>query len=222
MNDIAGALAAETERVAAFLSGLTPEDWAKPTRCAPLTVRELAVHALRGAYRIIDTLSRPALEGEPERDGVSYFRYDAAAVGKGVVDRAMAESKDRAADADIAAEWNAMWDRAIAVARDHAADDPLISAVPGTIRLREFLRTRCVEVTIHAMDLRDAAGLGPDPTPDGLEAACDVLRGLLGKDLRPLGVDEVRFALTGTGREKLTDDERELLGSLGDRFPLLQ
>jgi hypothetical protein len=49
-----------------------------------------------------------------------------------------------------------------------------------------------------------------------------VLRGLLGADLRPLGVDEVRFALAGTGRADLTDAERGVLGPLADSFPLLQ
>ena len=50
------------------------------------------------------------------------------------------------------------------------------------------------------MDLRHALGLDPDPTPGGLEATCDVFRGLLGADLRPLGMDDVRFALNGNGR----------------------
>ncbi|MEX2393289.1 MAG: hypothetical protein WD826_02300, partial [Actinomycetota bacterium] len=68
----------------------------------------------------------------------------------------------------------------------------------------------------------DALGRDPDPTRWGLGATCDVLRGLLGADLRPLGVDDLRFALLGTGRATLTDGEREMLGPLADSFPLLQ
>ena len=216
------ALEAETTRLGEFLRDLGPEDWSLSTRCPPMIVRELAVHTLRGAYRIMDTFAASPLEGEPEKDAVTYWRYDPAAVGKGVVDRAKAESDARAPDADIASEWHEAWKEALALAREGAEDDRLIPAVPGTIRLREFLKTRCIEVTIHGMDLDHALGREPDPTPGGLEATCDVLRGILGVDLRPLGMDDVRFALTGTGRAELTDSDREMLGPLTESFPLLQ
>jgi uncharacterized protein (TIGR03083 family) len=222
MTDPADALEAETNRLGELLSSLTPEDWTQPTRCPPLNLRELAVHTLRGGYRIIDTFAAPPLEGEPEKDAVTYWRYDPAVVGTGVVERAQAESEARPAGADIAAEWRDVWTKAIALAREGAEDDRLIPAVPGTTRLREFLKTRCIEVTIHGMDLRHALGLDPDPSAAGLEAACDVLRGILGTDLRPLGMDDVRFALVGTGRAELTDGEREMLGPLSDSLPLLQ
>ena len=216
------ALAAEADRTGAFLTGLTAGDWERPTRCAPLDVRELAVHALRGAYRILDSLAGPRLEGEPEKDAVTYWNYDPAVVGSGVVDRAKQESQARPPDADVAAEWLEAWRKAIDAARATLEDDPLIPAVPGLTRLSEFLKTRCIEVCIHTMDLRDALGLEPDPDPACLEVVCDVLRGLLGTDLRPRGVDEVHFALVGTGRAPLSDDERAMLGPLADSFPLLQ
>jgi uncharacterized protein (TIGR03083 family) len=222
MTDPADALEAETTRLGELLFSLTSEDWAAPTRCPPLNVRELAVHTLRGAYRIIDTFAADPLEGEPEKDAVTYWRYDPAAVGKGVVDRAKAESEARAPDADIASEWRDSWTKALMVAREGAEDDRLIPAIPGTTRLREFLKTRCIEVTIHGMDLRNALGLDPDPSAAGLEVACDVLRGILGTDLRPLGMDDVRFALVGTGRAQPSDAELEMLGPLADSLPLLQ
>ena len=216
------ALEAETARVGEFLDGLSPPDWGLPTRCTPLTVRELAVHAMRGAYRITQFLGEPPIDDEPQKDAVTYYRYDRAVVGAGVVSRAQAESAGRPADADLGSEWRAAWAAAIDAAGAASDDDPVVASPLGTIRLREYLRTRCVEVTIHAMDLHHALGLSPDPTPDGLEAACDVLRGLLGTDLRPLGLDDVRFALVGTGRADLTGEEREILGPLSESFPLLQ
>jgi hypothetical protein len=108
------------------------------------------------------------------------------------------------------------------MARELTEANPVVRSPFGTLRLREYVRTRCVEVAIHSMDLRAALGMAPDPTPEGLEAACDVLRGLLGTDLRRLGMDEVRFALAGTGRAELSAAEREMLGPLADSFPLLQ
>ena len=222
MTEPIDALEEETLRTGDFLAGLSAEDWQRPTRCPPLSVRELAVHTLRGAYRILDTLAADPREGEPEKDAITYWGYDVAEVGKGVVERAQAESGERAPDADISAEWRATWPEALSAARAAAEDDPLVLAVPGTIRLREFLKTRCIEVGIHTMDLRHALGLDPDPSPECLEAVGDVLRGLLGADLRPLGMDDVRFALVGTGRGALTAAERAMLGPLADSFPLLQ
>jgi len=78
-----------------------------------------------------------------------------------------------------------------------------------------------VEVTIHAMDMRDGLNLAPDPTEPGLTVCCEVLRGLLGADVRPLGIDDVRFAETATGRATLDDAEREMLGPLAGLFPVL-
>jgi uncharacterized protein (TIGR03083 family) len=216
------ALETEVAKTAAFLDELRPDEWGAPTRCPPMNFRELTVHALRGAYRITELLAGDPVSDEPEMDVVTYYRYDPADVGPGVIARAKAESDSRPADTDIGAEWREAWAAGIAAARAAAEDDPVIRSPFGTIRLREYLRSRCVEVTIHAMDLLDALGRAPDPSPAGLEAACDVLRGLLGADLRPLGMDEVRFALAGTGRAELTAAERDMLGPLSDSFPLLQ
>jgi uncharacterized protein (TIGR03083 family) len=216
------ALEAETAHAQPFLAGLVAEDWLRPTRCPPMNVRELAVHALRGAYRIVELLARPVRDAEPEKDAVTYYRYDPAAIGVGVVARAQEESAARPADTDLASEWATAWKQALEAARAAIDDDPVIASPLGTIRLRQYLRTRCVEVTIHLMDLEHALGGEPDPSPEGLEAACDVLRGLLGTDLRPLGMDDVRFALVGTGRGALSAAEREMLGPLSDSFPLLQ
>jgi uncharacterized protein (TIGR03083 family) len=214
------ALEAEAERAAVLLEKLVPADWARPTRCPPLTVHELAVHALRGAYRIVEMLAAPPPEDEPERDAITYYRYDPAAVGPGVVVRAREDAAARPA-LGTAREWREAWEAAVAAARAHWEENPVVRSPLGTIRLREYVRTRCVEVTVHAMDLRAALGEAPDPTPEGLAATADVLRGLLGADLRPLGVDDLRFTLVGTGRERLSEEERVLLGPLAEAFPLL-
>jgi uncharacterized protein (TIGR03083 family) len=216
------ALGSEIARAHPTLAGMSPEDWLLPTRCPPMNVRELTVHALRGAYRITEFLAEPRRDEEPQKDAVTYFRYDPVAVGAGVVSRAREESAARAVDADLAEEWDVAWKGALAAAEDASEENPVIASPLGTLRLREYLRTRCVEVTVHMMDLRHAIGREPDPSPEGLEAACDVLRGLLGTDLRRLGMDDGRLAIVGTGRDELTAAERQMLGPLSDSFPLLQ
>ena len=213
------ALRRETERTGAFLATLHEEDWARPTRCVPLTVLQLSAHTLRGAMRIDEMLTNGPVEGEAEKDGETYFRYDPA-FGATVVQRAIEASEDLD-PSSAAAAWTRTWSNVLDRAeQDLATDDRLYRSIFGIIRLSEYLRTRVVEVTVHTMDLRDALGLAPDPSAEGLRVTCDVLRGLLGADTIALGIDEVHFALAGTGRARLGDADRTALGPLADHFPL--
>lgn len=212
------ALAEETTRTADFLSSLSEADWARPTRCAPWSVFELAVHAWRGSMRIREMIAAGPVESEAEKDAVTYCRFDSSAMAPAIAQRA---SEDAALHdpAVFASTWRDDWKAAL----DLAGDPSLIyPGVFGLMAMGEYLKTRVLEVTIHTMDLRDALGLAPDPTLHGLTVTCDVLRGLLGTDLRALGVDDVRFALTATGREPLNDSEKELLGPLADLMPVLR
>jgi uncharacterized protein (TIGR03083 family) len=214
------ALSSEVTRTGEFLSTLEPTDWQRATRCPPMTVFELAVHAWRGGARILEMIESGPVDTEPEKDGVTYFQYDPADVSPGVVERAQ-EVAAKHDPSRFAAEWTMGWDEALAAAAPLLSGDPVLKGIFGLMHLSEYLRTRIVEVTIHAMDLRDALGLAPDPTPKALEATCDVLRGLLGTDARTLGIDDQRFALVGTGRASLDERERDALGPLADNFPLL-
>jgi hypothetical protein len=90
------------------------------------------------------------------------------------------------------------------------------------LTLDDLLRTRVLEITVHATDLASALGRPPWPTEAGMSVTKDILLALLGADLPDvLGWDDVTFAEKGTGRSALTDKEREALGSAADGFPLL-
>jgi uncharacterized protein (TIGR03083 family) len=213
------ALAREVGAVGKLLHRLEPKQWDLPTRCSPLTVRELAAHMLRGGMRIQEMLDAGPLDAEPEKDGITYFQYDAAAEGPQIVKRA--QESAASFPAALAKAWDTEWTKALQRAREYVAEDPVLPTVFGSIKLTEYLRTRCVEVVVHHMDLDDALGKKPHPDKGALDETCDVLRGLLGTDLRPVGIDDVRFALIGTGRAALTDAEKEILGPLAAKFPLL-
>lgn len=218
MAAVVDALAREVGSVGQLLHMLKPKRWEQPTRCAPLTVRELAAHMLRGAVRIEEMMAAGPVDSEPEKDAVTYFQYDSAAEAPVIARRAQEASASF--PKDLAATWDLEWTKSLQRARMHLGDDPVLHSVFGTIRLTEYLKTRIVEVVIHHLDLDDALGKKPHPDAKALELCGDVLRGLLGTDLRPLGVDDVRFALIGTGRATLDEKEREMLGPLAEKFPL--
>ena len=213
---VVDALAREVGSVGQLLHTLKPKQWEQPTRCPPMNVRELAAHTLRGAVRIEEMLDAGPVDAEPERDGITYFQ--SVTVSGEIVKRAQEASA--AFPPDLARAWDLEWTKALQRARMYINEDPVLRNVYGLIRLTEYLKTRCVEAVIHHMDLDDALGRKPHPDREALEITGDILRGLLGTDLRPVGVDDVRFALIGTGRASLNDDERRTLGPLAEKFPL--
>jgi uncharacterized protein (TIGR03083 family) len=215
---VVDALAREVGSVGQLLHTIKPKQWELPTRCPPMNVRELAAHMLRGAGRIQEMLDAGPDDAEPEKDAVTYFQFDADAEASAIVKRAQEASASY--PPDLARAWDVEWTKALQRARQYVNEDPVLPNVYGLIRLTEYLKTRCVEVVIHHMDLDDALGRKPHPDKEALEIVGDVLRGLLGTDLRAVGVDDVRFALVGSGRAQLNDDERQVLGPLAQKFPL--
>lgn len=213
------ALAREVGSLGRALRKLSAGEWSTPTRCEPLTVLQLTAHMARGASRIEEMLAADAVDDEPEKDAVTYFQYDADAEAPLIAARAQDVAADIGDGPAMVAYWDEHWSRALRGAR--AADPARVGpTVFGTMRLDEYLKTRIVEVVIHHFDLDDALGHDVHPDPGALGLCGDVLRGLLGTDLRKAGMDDVRFAYVGTGRAPLSDEERAYLGPLADRFPL--
>ena len=214
------ALAREVGSVGRALRHLTDAQWSSPTRCPPLSVRELVGHMVRGAARIQSMLAEKPIDDEPEKDAATYFTsFTATDDSTGVVERAQADSAARTT-AELPRHWDEEWSKALRGARASLGEDLVLPSIFGTIRLSEYLKTRIVEVVIHHMDVDAALEKDPHPDAEALELAGDVLRVLLGTDLRPTGMQDVRFLLTGTGRAQLDDTERAYLGPLADKFPL--
>ncbi len=103
--------------------------------------------------------------------------------------------------------------RAVLVAAAERRGDEVVRTQGTALTVESLLSTLAVEATIHQLDL----GLG-EPTALGLAEVRRTLDGLLGT---PAAIpDDARYALVGTGRAPLADDERAALGPLADRLPL--
>jgi hypothetical protein len=84
----------------------------------------------------------------------------------------------------------------------------------------DFMATLAVEATIHHLDLLADDDDLVGPGAEGLAAVCLTLDGLLGEPV-PASWDDAAYALKGTGRAQLTSSDRDRLGPLATRFPLL-
>lgn len=181
--------------------------WARPA-LGEWDLHRLSVHLTRGMGRIAAYLAQPAAD-EPEKDRVSYFRYDADSVAPAVAARATKEAAElppeEVAEA-FAGAWRASVDAATGLPADRVMATPF-----GAMHLREYTATRVLEAVVHHMDVRRALDLPPDPDPDAAEMVAELLEALL-EGPRPRNLGRDRFVLVATGR--LPHDD--------PRFPVLR
>ena len=216
------ALADECEELSATARALTEQEFAAPTRCTEWNVKELLGHTYRGVNRINVLLAEPA-PLSADTDAISYWRrYVPEDDAPDIAKRGKEAADEFASGAELARAWDRMWREAVALA---GRTDParLVATTWGpTLPLDEYLKTRVLEVTVHRMDLEDALGRKGWGTDLAISIVDDILAGLLGEDPpRDLDWDVVEFIETGCGRRPLTDREREVLGPLAEKFPLL-
>lgn len=181
--------------------------------CVGWTVRDLVHHLLTDAQRALVALHTPTA-GPADVDAVSYWAAwqpgtpGAAAGRRGT--RIMSSAYSTIGP--IAASY-AETAAAVLVAGRERPGDELVATQGHVLSIDALLCTLAVEATIHQLDI----GLG-QPSEAGLAETRKVLDGLFG---RTLPIDSpTRYALIGTGRAPLTDDERGLLGADSSRLPL--
>ena len=216
------ALAAEGAKTSAFLRGLDVAEWKTPTRCPPWDVRDLVVHMTMMIEGVADTATAPSLTAvEPVKDRVTWWDYD---IGEDQAEtlRWVGEAGSRLPEGSLYERWHSSISRAVpAVITSLEDGDPVVQPGDNPILMSEYIATRVLEITIHSMDVRDAFGLGPDPSPEGLAVTMGILERRLGSDPRRMGFDDADFTLVATGRRAPTAEDRKRLGSRAAKLPLL-
>jgi uncharacterized protein (TIGR03083 family) len=219
------ALDAVYQRVTAAVSGLGEADMMRPTRCAGWAVTDVLYHELLDARRALRTFATPSA-GPVDRDDVSYWRDYAPASGADSApggDGAAAHARyvRIAASAyppgSLAWEWSETAAAACRAAR--ACDHPMVATQGHVLPAAGFTATLAVEAAVHYLDLTVDLPSAPEPDPASLALVRRVLTGLLGAPL-PAPWDDTTAALKGTGRDSLTDADRQALGPLTSAFPL--
>jgi uncharacterized protein (TIGR03083 family) len=218
------ALRNECELVSRAVLTLSEEEFERPTRCPAWNVKELLGHMYRDVDRANTGLAAPPPPGI-DTDSVSYWRrYDPAPRSQDsvdVADRAKQIAGEFETGSGLADAWDQMWRTAIDRAGEEDPDRHIVTWGP-VLTLEEFLKTRVLEITIHGADLADALRRAPWASEAGVRITKEILLGLLGQELpEALGWDDLTFVEKGSGRGAITNDERAILGSLADRFPLM-
>jgi uncharacterized protein (TIGR03083 family) len=215
------ALREECAELSKFALDLSEDDFSRPTRCTAWNVKELLGHLYWGLNRAKRSLAEPP-PAVADTDSVSYWRsYDPLGDAPGVAERATQRAAEYGSGRELAHGWDELW-REVVAAAEAEDRERIVSTWGPTLTLDEFLKTRVLEVTVHRMDLQDAFGQKGWGTDAAISIVDDTLEDLLGVEPpSELEWDVVDFIEAGAGRRPLTDSEREILGPLAERFPLL-
>ncbi|MGA4668389.1 maleylpyruvate isomerase family mycothiol-dependent enzyme [Propionibacteriaceae bacterium Y1923] len=144
-----------------------PEDAAQRPGLGNWTLAELAAHSMRAWTTLTQYLADPEPTGETPISAVVYLAEGMATDGV----HAGVEQRARQDAAEIGTSLAAAAREAAAAARDaldEAPDSRLVTTRFGVLALRDFLRTRNLELVVHGLDL--AKALGVEPPPELVEA----------------------------------------------------
>ena len=164
------------------------------------SVRELTAHA-SGAFDSIQAHDQPHRIAERvEIEGAAGFYL--AVIGPQKQDSNIAaRAKETVAQfvGDPAGTLAAMADGALAVL-DGIPDDKPTRSLAGGMRFVDWLATRVVELTVHGVDIADAAGIEVAPPPQAMRVTLGVL-----SDIAIAKGSATELALAVTGRRPLRD-----------------
>jgi hypothetical protein len=208
--------------VGELAAGLTAADLLAFSRCHGWTVVDVLFHLLCDAQRTLVALASP-VPGPADRDFVSYWSGFAAeaddpAPAAWWVRRSAAAFRD---GTGVVALWHETAPAAVRAA-ERADPDGFLTTQGYVLAVPDFLSTLVTEAVIHHLDMTVQLPAAPGPDPDAIALATATLDGLLGAGAtRPASWTAEDYLLKGTGRDALSDEDRQLLGGATGRFPLL-
>jgi len=222
-GDIRDVAAAQIERLAIVVAGLSDADLVAPTRCAGWLAAHLLVHIRLGFAEHALSFAEPAGPDEAaDRDFVSYWRDWPASASAATYDQVRFYWATGSAYATADG------------ARRHVADTARQAAAvtrrapSGRFRLQGHVMTAedilamwTVEWVVHQLDLTAyLPSSWPAPIEEALGLTVLTLDRLTGlTTARPSGWDDSAYVLKATGRVALSADERVFLGERAAGFP---
>ncbi|HWG65628.1 MAG TPA: maleylpyruvate isomerase N-terminal domain-containing protein [Streptosporangiaceae bacterium] len=213
------ALAAVYQQLTDTAGSLTETQMMLPTRCAGWAVSDVLYHQLLDARRALRAFATPG-EGPPDRDDTSYWSaFSPAAAGADEAAHARHVRIVASAYPPGALVWEWAETAAAACRAARTCRAEAVSTQGHVLRTPDFIATLAVEAAVHLLDLSLCLPAPPAPDPLALSLVRRVLSGLLGTPLPPAW-DDVTSALKGTGREPLSEGDRDELGEAAARFPL--
>lgn len=218
------AFAAQSAALRAWAVTITAEELAQPSTLAGWTIAELLGHLVQ----VHDSVAalRPA---QNDAEPMAISDYLAGYQGATQTIAESARSIARNADNALLDAWDATAAQAAQTLGALGAADRVVQSRRGPILASDFLRTRVIELVVHAADLRRSLPAGhpaPPVLPSAEHQVVQVLREVLtaraADPVQALAaasqLDPAEFADVATGRAALPP---ELASALGEVLPLM-
>jgi uncharacterized protein (TIGR03083 family) len=218
------AFVAESRALSAVLRQLEPREFQRATNCPPWDLAELVVHVAM-SITVDDTEPLSAAPGGALRAAADYYRRperDTPQYRQGNVDRTQQVAATILATTSAGELFDQRYAASVSVLSRR--DPGQIVHIPGVgpMILADWVTTRVMSVAAHGLDVALTVGRPPWTTPAALTELEPVLISLLGMQLpAQLGWDDQTLLTVGTGRRRLTEAERAIVGPAHRRFPLL-
>jgi uncharacterized protein (TIGR03083 family) len=221
-DDLLKAFRDEAEALDEVVSGLSEDDFSRPTNCPPWNVKQLLTHiavVLPPAGALSDAPPGRAPDIEEPAD---FYRSPERRTAD-FHPRIAAEAQDAAADladgSTVARLLTTTWRSAL---EEWTTSDPdrVVELRQGATRLSDFAVSRLISHAAHGLDLALSLDREPWTTPTALAVMRPVYVSLLG-DQPPEEWNDLHFFACATGRQTLTPADRAAAGPAADRFPLL-
>ena len=205
----------------AIVRSLDDADWARPTRCVPMTVKELVTHTTQALDVLLYDEIKPPASSDRVIDRVGYaMAWDGASAAP----RILAGAQARAAELSEAELVDRLGNKIARIAGHLAALEPdeLVGGSGAAIPAAELACVYVIEVGVHTLDLQNAIGTEERLETDATPVIIATLDALLGKRTQTeTGWDDLAYVLACTGRRELSGADRETLGPLAERFPVI-
>jgi len=222
-HDALVALRQETDALSAVLRALDPAQFDRPTNCPPWDLRELVVHTaasvgFRNPFPSADPQSVPSSAADyyrrPERNTTGYRQRN--------VERTTELSRQIPAESSPARWFDEVTHDAVTKLSHDDLNRVVLISGRGAMRLADWVVTRVISVAAHGLDVALTLGRQPWTTASALTVVRPVFVELIGAEPpASVGWDDHMLLAAATGRRALTADERELLGPLRERIPVL-
>lgn len=210
----------ESQALYRAVSRLPEPQWTRPTRCDPLSVRELLAHVHVVIAWLPDMLQGPEPD-DAAMTAAEYYRPDDRFAPHSNAAR-IAMAQDRTAGvtdgAGLAEDFARLARRVEAMCRAEPASRRVYTRHRDAMLLSEFLLTRLMELAAHGLDLADALERPPWLTPEAGEILGDLVLGSgWTTAARSLGWTRPTLLRKATGRAALDGAEEAQVEQLGVR-----
>lgn len=224
MTAVIDALESECAAFTTAIGAIDAAEWSRTSNCPPWDVKELVAHTY-GSTMVDPSRLQSALEGAPVVEAADYYRRaerDTVEYRTGNVDRWQRFAAAFASGEEILDACARDWTRMIAQLRAETPTRLVGMSWGVSMTLDDYLVSRVIGVAAHGTDIAITLDRSTWTTSDALRVVRPALVSLLGVE-PPKGLSWTDQDLleTGTGRRRLDDAERSMLGPLADRFPLL-